>query len=125
MTLEDNLTPETETLFRSLFDREWRELSDESPPGSAELLCSLVWERSKKSDCAVTSDHPSVTLRARHRDMDDDTASEGVEVIVLEDEDFREMFSGTVDEEKIEHCMSRVSLQDHDYNKTREILQVK
>ena len=52
--------------------------------------------------------------------MDDDTASEGVEVIVLEDGDFREMFSGTVDEEKIEHCMSRVSLQDHDYNKTRE-----
>ena len=73
----------------------------------------------------MTSDHPSVTLRARHRDMDDDTASEGVEVIVLEDEDFREMFSGTVDEEKIENCMSRVSLQDHDYHQPREIMKVK
>ena len=58
-------------------------------------------------------------------DDEDDTASEGVEVIVIEDEDFKEMFSGTVEGEKIEHCRSRVSLQDHGYNKTREIIQVK
>lgn len=57
--------------------------------------------------------------------MDDDTASVGVEVIVLEDEDFSEMFSRTVDEENIEHYMSRVSLQDHDYHQPRQILEVK
>ena len=66
-----------------------------------------------------------MTLRARHREMDDDTASVGVEVIVLEDEDFSEMFSRTVDEENIEHYMSRVSLQDHDYHQPRQILEVK
>ena len=55
--------------------------------------------------------------------MEDDTASEGVEVIVLEDEDFRDMFQGP--EEHIEHCMSRVSLQDHDYHQPREIMKVK
>ncbi len=57
--------------------------------------------------------------------MGDDTASVGVEVIVLEDEDFSEMFSRTVDEENIEHYMSRVSLQDHDYHQPRQILEVK
>ena len=56
--------------------------------------------------------------------MEDDTASEGVEVIVLEDEDFRDMFQGP-EEEQIEHCMSRVSLQDHDYHQPREIMKVK
>ena len=56
--------------------------------------------------------------------MEDDTASEGVEVIVLEDEDFRDMFHGP-EEEHIEHCMSRVSLQDHDYYQPREIMKVK
>ena len=66
-----------------------------------------------------------MTLRARHQDMDDDAASVGVEVIVLEDGDFREMFSGTVEEGNIEHCMSRVSLQDHDYHQPRLILEVK
>ena len=66
-----------------------------------------------------------MTLRARHREMDDDTASVGVEVIVLEDEDFSEMFSRTVEEENIEHYMSRVSLQDHDYHQPRQILEVK
>ena len=56
--------------------------------------------------------------------MEDDTASEGVEVIVLDDEDFRDMFHGP-EEEHIEHCMSRVSLQDHDYHQPREIMKVK
>ena len=66
-----------------------------------------------------------MTLRAKHRDMDDDAASVGVEVIVLEDGDFRDMFSGTVEEENIEHWMGRVSLQDHDYHQPRLILEVK
>ena len=94
-------------------------MSDESPEPGPEL-CSLVRGKlpSKKSDCGV-SDSP-----CQAPDMEDDTASEGVEVIVLEDEDFRDMFHGP-EEEHIEHCMSRVSLQDHDYHQPREIMKVK
>ena len=59
--------------------------------------------------------------------MEADIISEGVEVVVLGDEDFREMFSGPVEkeEENIEHCMSRVSLQDHDYHQPRDTLEVR
>ena len=45
----------------------------------------------------------------------DVTTAQGVEVIVLGDQDFREMFPGP-EEADIEHCMSRVSLLDHDYH---------
>ena len=45
----------------------------------------------------------------------DVTTAQGVEVIILGDQDFREMFPGP-EEADIEHCMSRVSLLDHDYH---------
>ena len=91
-------------------------------PGSAQLTC--LKKVSELEEWLLWGDYPSVTLRARHQDMDDDAASVGVEVIILEDEDFKEMFSETV-EENIEHWMSRVSLQDHDYHQPRQILEVK